>query len=936
MGNQQEAAVEDTGRSAGSVGMRSIRGALARLETIFRGHQGAAEDLRAEMEAHLAMAIEENIRRGMHPDAARRHALRESGGLTQAAESVRAQRGLPWIESLAADLRYAVRHLRRTPLSTITMVLVLSLGIGTNVVLFTVLNSLATLPAPGIARDESLVRIRGTMRMKRTAGVQARLLSWPEVREYAGRADLFSGVAAHADETGVVSTGDATSTPTPVRLIYTTSNYFSILNVHPALGRAPAEPDDTRMTTSPTAMISHALWQQRFGGARDVIGRTLRVNDTPVEIVGVAPPRFIGTDGGGGLTIWVPLAAYPLLQKRTSAAFISYDSVFLSAEARLRPGITRQAATPIVAGIAGRALQSGNDRVATRAAGAGVLPGRDETGSADVVPMLASNSRVSERTDLLISGAASIGLALLVLLITCTNVSALMVGLAVARRREIGVRLSLGAPRRRLIRQLLTESVLLALIAASVGLFVTMVGIGLGGAALEDVQLVVDWRVTIATCAVAIVTGILFGLSPALHATRVSVSEVLKNSASTVAATRSRLQRALVVAQIALTQPLLVGLGVVIVTMVTDTGSGARSGAPEAIAEIELDTWAGRVSTAERAARIAAVVERVAAMPGVTAAMPMQMGTVTAPLTVHPADRIAGIAYAPAMATRLMAAPKGYFKAFAIPIVRGRDFEGREYAYSPDDAGRAPSFDAVIVGSDLARRLWGNANPLGRRLAMALSDSARAAAMVVVGVVNEAVVGPSDVNDRFRVFVPYAVMNTGVIARTAGPALPMLNAMRTVVAVEAPQMPIVRVQTMEQREAESRRSVLRASGAVAGGGLLALLLSAIGLYAVLSFAVGQRTREIGIRTALGAQRGQVVRMFFAKGLALSALGLFLGLPLSLIATRLIVTTLNWPLASSPLLGVAIGAVVLVVASVAVWIPARRASTIDPIVALRTE
>jgi predicted permease len=799
------------------------------------------------------------------------------------------------------------------------MIVVLSLGIGTNVVLFTVMNSLATLPAPGIPRDEALVRVRGNRHMKNASALEPRLMSWPEIQQYAARTEVFSSVGAHANETAVVTTGDATSAPINASVIYATPNYFSILNVRAALGTEPiAEPNVMQLATSPTAMISDALWKQKFGGARNAIGRIIRVNDIPVQIVGVAPRRFIGTGGSGALTMWVPLAAYPLIQKRTAAAFVSTDSAFLSAIARVNPNVVPEGATPVVAGIAGRLAR----------------PGADETVSADVVPMLASNSRIGDRMDLLISRATAGGFALLVLLITCTNVSALLVGLAVARRREIGVRLSLGAPRARLVRQLLTESVLLALVAAAVGLLVTTVGIHVIGTAFEDVQLVVDWRVTIATCAVAIITGILFGLSPALHATRISVGEVLKSSSSSVAATRSRLQRALVVAQIALTQPLLVGLGVVIATMASDVGRGASSSAPDKVAEIELDTWAGRVSNEERSSRIAAIVERVAALPGVVAAMPMQMGTVTASVTVLPADRIAGVTYDPAMRTRMTAAPKGFFGAFDIPIVRGRDFSIDERARgSKADPARVPSYDAVIIGRDLARRLWGNTNPLGRRLALAGPGSAP---MVVVGVVNETNAGPSDVNGELRVYVPYSAINEGVVARTAGPALPMLNAMRKVAQAEAPQMPIVRAQTVEQRDAEVRRNIVRTSGAVAGGGLLALLLSAIGLYAVVSFAVGQRTREIGIRTALGAPSGQVVRMFFQSGLALSALGLILGLPLSMIVIRLVSNTLRWPLASSPLLGVGIGTVVLAVASVAVWIPARRATAIDPIVALRAD
>jgi predicted permease len=914
--------------------MRSIRRFASRIIALFRGHDRADVELRAEMEAHLEMEIDEYVRRGMTPADARRQALRASGGLTQAAAMVREQRGLPRVESMAADLRYAVRHFSRTPLSTVTMLLVLSLGIGTNVVLFTVLNSLATMPAPGIARDPSLVRIRGTMRSKGMATPESRLMSWPEVQQYVARTDVFSRVAAHADESAVVSTGDATAAPTTVRLVYVTSTYFGTLGVQPMLGTEPAaEPDVMRMTASPTAVISHAMWQQRFGGAADVVGRTLRINDFPVEIVGVAPPRFAGTDGGSAMTMWVPLATYPLLQKRSTAVFLDRDELFLTASARLRPGITPDDATPIVAPIASAAFDP-----ARRAATTTVVPddvSQPESGSADVVPLLASNRSVSARRDLLVSAAASVAFALLVLLVTCTNVSALMVGMAVARKREIGVRLSLGAPRRRLIRQLLTESVLLALVAAAVGLLVTVGGIRFLGAALDDVQLVVDWRVTFGTCAVAIVTGILLGLSPALHATRISISEVLKGTASSVAATRSRLQRALVVAQVALTQPLLVGLGVVIVSMATDLESRATSGAPDRIAEIELDTWAGRVTNAERAARIAAIVERVAAIPGVTIAMPMSLGTVGAPLTVHPADRIAGIAYEP-MQGNLTAAPKGWFEAFDIPIVRGRDFDRGEYTEPSHDPALLPVYDAVIVGSDVARRLWGDADPIGRRLVIGLADRSGSAPMDVVGVVDEKAAGPSIVNGRLRAYVPYSSLNTGVIARTSGPALPMLQAMRKVVAAEAPQMPVVRAETMEQREAAFRRSVMRTSGFVAGGGLLALILSAIGLYAVVSFAVGQRTREIGIRSALGAQRGQVLRMFFAQGLTLSALGLALGLPLSMLVTRYIVARLNWPMTSSPLIGVAIAAVVLVVASVAVWIPARRASTLDPLVALRTE
>lgn len=902
-----------------------IRRMIARLRTAVAGHDAGDADLRAEMESHLALEIDEHIRRGLPADQARRKAMMAAGGFTQASESVRDQRGLPWIEGLVADLRFAARHFRRTPLASVTMVLVLSIGIGANVVLFTMLNSMMTMPAPGMERDASVVRIRGSMSVPRLGWESARLMSWPEVREYAARTDLFAGVAAWADESATLLQGDSNE-PAAVNMIYASTRYLSVLGLRPSLGTEPyAGGDDTRLTASPSVMISEPMWQQWFGGATDVIGRTVRINGTPVRIAGVAPARFLGTDGGRSMTVWAPLAAYPLLQHRAPALFSSYDSTFLRVAARLRPDVTAEAALPVVAGIAARAPR------AAAGGGAGASDA-DATSTADIVPMLASNSRATARTDMIMSSVMAGGSALLILLITCTNVSALLVGMAVARRREIGVRISLGAPRKRLVRQLLTESVLLALTAAAVALLVTYVGIRALSATLTDVQLVVDWRVTAATCAIALATGILFGISPALHATRASVSDTLKGSGSSQAPSRSWLQRALVVAQITLTQPLLVGLGVVIVTMATDMRSGPGSAVADRILEIELDPWSGRVSDEERAARIAAAVERVKATPGVIAAVPMETGSVRAPLRVADADRAQGV-MVDVMDARLVAAPDGYFDAFSIPFVRGRDFDASEYAYPPGPMNEPLSANAVIIGSDLAKTLWGDADAIGRHLTMP-GAAGTMTSMTVVGVVDAAAAGPSEVNDEIRVYVPYARVNAGVIARTAGPAMPMLNTLRQVVSTEAPQMPLERSETMAQRVAREHAALVRTSGTIAAGGILALILSAIGLYGVVASGVGQRTQEIGIRTALGAQPDQVVGLFFGRGLRLGLIGLALGLPLSIVAVRMISATLAWPLETSPLVGIAIGAITLAVASLAVWIPARRASAIDPLVALR--
>ena len=909
--------------------MQIVRRALARLRVALGGHQQANEDLQAEMEVHIEMATDEYLRRGMQPEDARRRARVEAGGLTQAAERAREQRGLPWMEILGADIRYAIRHFVRTPLSTVTMVLVLSLGLGTSVLLFAVMNSVARLPPPGIAQDAALVRIRGTVRTDGGFAAESRRLSWPEVQAYAARADLFTTVAAEASEPIALSVSDPSSAVSATAL-FVSANYYGMLGIRPALGTVPmADPNVLQSTTSPTAMISHAMWMRRFGGASDVIGQTIRLNDVPVRIVGVAPERFIGTSGAGAMTLWVPLNAYPQIQKRTSASLASPDSMFLTAVARLRAGVLPSMASPEVATLAARVALTPRGETDLNIGGPRIV-------GAEIVPLLASNDRIGDRRDAMISEGTAIGFAMLILLITCTNVSALMVGLATARRREIGVRLSLGAPRARLIRQLLTESIVLAVAAAAVGLLATAAGIRLLGSLLVDVQLVIDWRVTLATCAVAILTGILFGLTPALHATRISIGEVLKSSATAVAEKRSRLQRILVIAQVTLTQPLLVALGVGILTMSSDAGMNASSRFADRIAEVEVDAWAARMSNSERESRIAAAVQRIAAMPGVTAVMPMQLGTITMPLTVLASDRVAGTTPAAPMQMTLAAAPKGYFSALGIPLVRGRDFTPTELTQASTDGSRVATFDAVIIGSDLARRLWDDASPLGRRLTMKRADGSPLITMAVVGVVDAAAAGASEVGGQVRVYVPYSPMNTGVVVRTSGIAEPMLGAIRTVVSAEAGQMPVVRAETMAQRMANARGQVWRATGAVAVGGALALFLSALGLYAVVALAVGQRTREIGIRTALGASSARIVRMFFASGLTLGAVGVAFGLPLSLVMTRWVSRFFNWPLETSTALGVAIGVAVLVVASLAAWIPARRASAVDPILALRSE
>jgi predicted permease len=520
--------------------------------------------------------------------------------------------------------------------------------------------------------------------------------------------------------------------------------------------------------------------------------------------------------------------------------------------------------------------------------------------------------------------ASSLMLPLLILLIPCTNVSALLVGLAVARRREIAVRLSLGAARRRIIRQLLTESVVLALAAGALGLMVIVVLMKVFEARVPDVQLVLHWPVFAYTSGIAIVTGVLFGVSPASHATRVSIADVLKNS-SNATSSRSRLQSGLVVAQIAMTQPLLLGLGALILSQVTDL---QRLPAPlfaDRIVQVSFNTNPryGAMDV-DREEILRRLQDRIAALPGVVAVVAQGSDNRALRVAVHPSDRVGGLEVQE-LWVGTHPAPPGYFEMMGFPLVRGRGF-GR--------ADRDGS-QAVVIRGDLARRLWGSADPIGRRL-ISIDGAAASTPFVVVGVVDERRAGLGG-DGLQQVFVPNVTRTGSLLVRTQGPALPVIPVIRSVASAHAPLLPITSASTLAAIDAGQRSFFRRVITGVAATGVVALLLCAIGLYAVVAFAVGQHTREIGIRTAMGAGPGQVISMFFFKGLRMSFLGLLIGLAISAIVVRMIALSQGEEApANMFLLAGVIASVVVAVAAAATWIPARRAARVDPLNMLRAD
>jgi predicted permease len=713
-----------------------------------------------------------------------------------------------------------------------------------------------------------------------------------------------------------------------------TPTYFQTLGVQLAAG--PGLPTATagQSAPDPVAVISNALWVERFGGTPDAVGKTIRVNGISLTIVGVAAPEYGGV--GNNTVVWAPLALRPTLGHGSSSALASRDSSLLTLFARMQAGVNPTRATAIAQTIAQRstALMS--------------LRERPFLGTADVVPILTTNLS-PERGDAWYGAVAGATITLLVLLITCLNVSALLVGASMNRAGEIAVRLSLGASRARIVRQLLTENVVVAACGGGLGLLflkmVTTVLVVSNGATRIDLH--VGWAAAAFTLAFAIGTALLFGLSPALHATRASVAEAMKSSGTHATTPRSRLQRGFVIAQVALTQPLLVGLAMPFANLVHRIDAAADPGVRDHVIAVRVQWENGRGHDSTQTDAFA-LEQRLRGLPGVVGVVRTSSEFGVGWVAVHPADRTGGSAGDTRLSARLEKIGPGYFSLMGIPIPLGRGFTPREVADGGDRS--------VIIGSDLARTLWGTADPVGRRLqswgdqgeifggdpdamsdwrASPPPDNAKPNILTVVGVVDAAKVGKSNDLRQIRLFVPSAA--TGIIlVRTQGGGTTAIPMIRDMMTREFPALPIDEMETLSQHDANARRELMQESEFASGAALLILLLASVGLYGVVACAVAQRTREIGVRVALGAAPSNVVKMFLRRGAVLGVIGMSIGLPLGLATVRVLRATVGFPEIDSIPIMSGIAVIVVAVSLLATWLPARRAAGVDPLLALRAE
>lgn len=913
--------------------MSILRRWIARLRGLVAGERQDRE-LAEEMETHLQMQIEGNLRRGMPLEAARRDARVRAGGIANAQEEYRDQRGIPSVAGLLQDLRFAGRVIRRNPGFASVIVLSLALAIGSNTAVFSLTNAvfLRTLP---VAQPEELVLFRWIGSVK-TTGYDGSMVRTDRPDEVIGtsfampffehvRSDSgpLSGVFAFApiEQLNVIDAGEARI----ARGQMVTGEYYTTLGVRAALGRTILPADD-RAGAEPVAVLTHGHWESRFGGDSSVVGRRLTINGASTTIIGVTPPGFVGTlDVGSPAELTLPMSFAELISDRRG----DRDNAKLwwaQMIGRRRTGVSEA-----------RAEQELDLLFQRTARDAGVLsePADTSRGSAHATLDLAPGGYGldDERRDyerpltLLTLGAA------LLLAIACVNAALLLMTRATVRQKEITVRVAMGASRWRIVRQLLVEGLMLVLAAEALGfvfarwtrsLLVTL------RPDTANVAVSFDLRVLAVATAISVATALLFGLWPALRATRVDVASQLKSAARTIkGGARSLVTRGLIVAQVAMSVVLLVGAALFLGTLYNigriDVGFDQ-----ERLLLFRVDPRLSGYAGPRTTALYRELRERLGSLPGVervTFSRHGQLGGGGRSGSVY----AIGTSERERLETPVNVVGTDFFETMRLPLLRGRAFQpGDEEVWREDTAqGRPPL--VVVVNASLARRLFGDEDPIGRRVHYEGTEAE------VIGVATDAKyfsIRRSADPTLYISFLQYERGQAAFVLRTTGDPRGVIPLVRQAVSEVDPTLPIFDIATQRDVVNTTLGSERLLAKLATAFGSMALILACIGIYALVSYTTAQRTGEIGIRMALGATGRSIFWLVTRGTAALITLGVFLGLMGGVAGARLFEALLYGLTATNPMVLLGVVSVVATVALAAVGVPARRAERVSPLVAIR--
>jgi len=905
--------------------MRRLRAWLIRLGETF-GKERREREFSAEMESHLHLHIEDNLRAGMSPEQARREAIMKLGGVEQTKENYRERRGLPVIETLLQDLRFAARMLRKSPGFTAVAVLSLALGIGATISIFSVIYALALRRLP-VQQPEQLVEV--------DRGDVGNLHSYAEWKLFRDRQDIFSGVLAYnysyTDFGGQFIIADSKGHQ-EVRGLYVSGGYFSTLGVSAVLGRVLQSSDDQSGAT-PVCVIGYKLWRRLYSQSADVLGRTIRVNGNEFVIVGVAPASFFGVEIGATPEIFMPLEAertYRDYPKMFGPQMPSLDdpATILSIVGRLKPGVSvakANAGLQVLGAEIYSALSSRSDdsrwrRVAPRSF------------SARPMPNGTSNEWLQDMDVMLLLMV----MAAVALIIACANLGNLLLARAAKRRSEIATRLALGASRWRLMRQLLTESVALSVIGAAAGLFIAQWGSqallwALSFPSGDPLRLDLSWDAKLATFAVSITLGcaLIFGLAPAFGATQISLSSAMNNSVTTGRPRSKFMNSALVVAQVALSLSVLVSAGLLARTLQALLAQNLGY-EPKGVVAAHA-SFSGARESAQREAFVGEELLKVfRSLPGVvSASWSRAYSKPTRSQLVVPgpggSERRSG-SYPDFVSP-------DFFRTWRTPVLAGREFNDTDTATSPPVA---------ILSAELARVLFGKVNPVGLSFRENDGDGGgHDYALEVVGVVGDIQFrrpsdGPLPILHRPVSQCGSSCSGAGSYQiRAAGTFAETAKRVEDAAATVDPRIILECSPLGNMVDNSVHRNRAMAFIAIAFG-LFVGLLAMVGVYGVTSHATAERTREIGIRMALGADRGDAFRMVMRETMSVVSIGIAFGVVAGVASVSLIRGTIWGVKPTDPLsFGLAV-CLMLLIAGCAAALPARRATCVDPMVALRYE